>query len=244
LDVKNRKSIGNEFMRKRRKISHPSQNLDSFLDILTNTVGVLMFISLFVSLLAVESGNVIKTPLVSNTNKNPLFFEVRDNKVMYIDTQKVQNELNKMLSSFPECVAPNMPDNVSPSLYDFYLRQYENYRSCVLNKERYLRTFQTNTDYYSVSFLDLNALIYEPRNDAQGESMEEITREGSKFQRLLTEIDNQSNYLAFIVRPDSFNGFRLARAKALEVGFDVGWEPSETEIPIIFGSGGRSIGVQ
>ena len=40
--------------RRIRENNAPSQNLDSFLDILTNTVGLLMFIGLFISLLAVE----------------------------------------------------------------------------------------------------------------------------------------------------------------------------------------------
>lgn len=61
--------------RRARKISNPSQNLDSFLDILTNTVGVLMFIGLFVSLLAVEAGTIIRTPLRSETNKIPNFLK-------------------------------------------------------------------------------------------------------------------------------------------------------------------------
>ena len=70
--------------RRRRHNSKPDQNLDSFLDILTNTVGVLMFIGLFISLLAVETGTVIRTPLQSQTRKIGKFFEVRNNQVFYL----------------------------------------------------------------------------------------------------------------------------------------------------------------
>lgn len=74
-------------MRRRQHKQHnpPTQNLDSFLDVLTNTVGVLMFVSLFVSLVAVESATIVRTPLVSSTQKTPQFFEIRGNRVVYID---------------------------------------------------------------------------------------------------------------------------------------------------------------
>ena len=39
----------------------PSQNLDSFLDVLTNTVGVLMLVGLFISLVAVDSATIVPT---------------------------------------------------------------------------------------------------------------------------------------------------------------------------------------
>lgn len=63
-------------MRKPRKYNRsslPIGNLDSFLDIMTNTVGVLMFVSLFITLVAVQSGTTIRTPLVSQTEKNLIF---------------------------------------------------------------------------------------------------------------------------------------------------------------------------
>ncbi len=231
--------------RRIRKTLHPSQNLDSFLDVLTNTVGVLMFISLFVSLLAVESGNIIKTPLVSQTNKKPVFFEIKDNQVMFIDTETIQRQIDYLLASLPKCNEPNIPNNFSSSyLYEYYLQQLEDYRNCVVNRAETIQKFQGNTDYYNVSFIDFTALIYEPKNDIKGESTQEINQEKSNFQKILQQINNQDNYLAFIVRADSFDTFRAARKEAWQAGFDVGWEPQEQDNPIVFGSEGRSIGVQ
>jgi hypothetical protein len=230
--------------RRQRKIAPPSQNLDSFLDILTNTVGVLMFISLFVSLLAVESANIIKTPLVSESNKNPLFFEIRGDRIRYINTDKVQAEIKGLLESLPECVKPNIPDNFSPYLYDYYLEEIQTYESCVAQQKEIVQNFNVDIEYYSVNFQDLDSLVYQPKNEIDGESQEEISQENSKFQQLLKQFNTQEHYLAFIVRPDSFNTFRLARKKAIDAGFNVGWEPSETDIPIVFGSEGRNIGVQ
>ncbi len=90
-------------MRKRRtrKPSPLNQNLDSFLDTLTNTVGVLMFVSLFISLIAVQSSKtrtvIVQTPLVTDTNKKPRFFEIRANKVIYIDDKQVDRQIEEFL---------------------------------------------------------------------------------------------------------------------------------------------------
>ena len=47
-----------------------------------------------------------------------------------------------------------------------------------------------------------------------------------------------------MVSPDSFDAFRVARQKAWSLGFEVGWEPISQDRILVFGSGGRSIGVQ
>ena len=74
--------------RRYRQLNSPSQNLDSFLDILTNTVGVLMFISLFITVVAVESSTIVTTPLVSNTEKKPRFLKFGITKYIILTMKK------------------------------------------------------------------------------------------------------------------------------------------------------------
>ncbi|MEO0849546.1 MAG: hypothetical protein AAFY50_24465, partial [Cyanobacteria bacterium J06648_1] len=82
--------------RARRRNNSNSQNLDSFLDILTNTVGVLMFISLFATLIATGSSpktNItIQTPLSSPTEKESLWFEIQGNKVSHLNLRQVREK--------------------------------------------------------------------------------------------------------------------------------------------------------
>lgn len=231
--------------RRRRKLSTPSQNLDSFLDILTNTVGVLMFISLFVTLIAVEADSIVKTPLVSETKKNPRFFEIRDNKITYIDDEKVGEEIDRLIGSLPNCNPPDF-DLSSDIGSSQYLIQLSNYKSCVNSRANRLVNFRTRTDYYNVTMTNPStfSLRYEPIPTRDGETKEELAIPESNFNEILTTLDPNKDYLAFIVRPDSFSAFRAAREQAWEKGFDVGWEPHKTELPIQFGSGGRAIGVQ
>ena len=232
--------------RNRRKLNRPTQNLDSFLDILTNTVGVLMFISLFVTLIASEADSIVKTPLSSDTTKVPRFFEIRDNKIAYIDDEKVGKDIEEITGNLPACNRPKNP--VQSDLFDRqdYISRLRDYRSCIRSRAQRIANFQTQTEYYDVRMINAStfSLIYEPIPTKEGESKEELVLPQSNYLQVLDKLDPQKDYLAFIVRPDSFSGFRVAREEAWAKGFDVGWEPHKSERPIVFGSGGRAIGVQ
>jgi len=231
-------------MRRRtiRKSITPTQNLDSFLDILTNTVGVLMFIGLFVALISLEAGTIVKTPLVTNSNKTPHLFEVRKDRVIYIDTQEINRQLNTFSASLPTCEKPTPPE-YSYSNYEYYFGQLQEYQNCLINQVDRFKTFEGKTDNYSV-FIQEDYLIYQPIAKDVGEAPKQFTQADSKYNQILATLNPKNDYLAFIVRPDSFKAFRQAREQADKKGFDVGWEPQKSEIPLIFGSGGRTIGVQ
>lgn len=233
-------------MRRRRIRNNntPNQNLDSFLDILTNTVGVLMFIGLFVSLLAVEAGTVIRTPLKSNTNKIVQFFEIRNKELFYLSDDKIDEEIAEMLMTLPNCKPPDIPEEIEPYLYDFYLKRTAEYRECQRVRKERTANFSYNNGYYQISFIEGQALQYEPVENAKGENKEQLKQENSQFKIILNKLDPDIYYIAFVVRPDSFSTFRTARQEAWNQGFDVGWEPLSQDSSLIFGSGGRSVGVQ
>lgn len=229
--------------RARRKPLYPSQNLDSFLDILTNTVGVLMFIGLFVALVASQAGTVVRTPLLSQTNKNPRFFEVRGNRVIFIDDQAVDEQIETFANRLPYCEEPSIPDRIFRQDYDYYLDKIREYNNCVSQQISQWEQFEAKTSHYQVSFYG-NSLLYEPLPNQPGESPEQLKQISSEFQTILSGLNPEKHYLAFVVRPDSFAAFRAAREQAWKQGFKVGWEPHQSDRPLLFGSGGRSIGVQ
>lgn len=230
--------------RRTRKQNRPSQNLDSFLDILTNTVGVLMFIGLFVSLLAVEAGTVIRTPLRSETNKIPNFFEVRNNQIFYVSDPQIETEINQVIADLPECAEPNIPTNIPEYLYNFYLTEIQEYEACINKRERLIKNFFYSNKDYQVTMGDRGSIIYQPIASSQGENSKELIKEKSKYISTLKQLNPQVHYIAFLVRPDSFEAFRIARQKAKNLGYEVGWIPLEDDRIISFGSSGRSVGVQ
>jgi hypothetical protein len=230
--------------RRLRKQNYPAQNLDSFLDILTNTVGVLMFIGLFVSLVAVESGIIIRTPLRQETQKTGQFFEVRNNQIFYLNNSEVDRKLSELISNLPACYPPYVPDNFIDSLYDYYLDQINEYQNCLEQREQKLQNFSVKTDNYIITLVGGDSLKYQPIKAIKGDTKADLEQDNSNFSNILNNINPNNAYLAFLVRPDSFTIFRQAREKAWSQGFEVGWEPLSADSQLIFGSGGRSIGVQ
>ncbi len=220
----------------------PQQNLDSFLDILTNTVGVLMFISLFITLVAVQSSTIVRTPLVTKTEKKGHFFEVRGNQVMYLDDASVDEQISEFVRNLPTCTRPSY----SLDAGDSYLQELTSYQNCLSDTSEQLKEFRAQTKYYEVELLDIESVSwqYTPKSDIAGEATQELAKSNSEYRQALAQLNPQQDYLAFLVRPDSFVAFRQAREIAWKAKFDVGWEPKTPDAPIIFGSGGRAVGVQ
>ena len=235
--------------RARRRNTHVSQNLDSFLDILTNTVGVLMFISLFVTLIATGSSPktrvTIQTPLSSPSDKESLWFEIEGNKVRHLDLRQVRQKELELSGNLPNCNQPNNSDT------DYISRQNA-YQSCLLSILGRQSNFRASTQNYRVRTVDGGvSLQFEPASADVGETPSQLTAPNSDFRQVLSQFDPQKDYLVFIVRPDSFEAFRNARKQAWDAGYEVGWEPLSPELPIkirtVIGSelpGGRSPGVQ
>ncbi|MFN9403748.1 MAG: hypothetical protein ACOVOV_18895 [Dolichospermum sp.] len=220
----------------------PQQNLDSFLDILTNTVGVLMFMSLFITLVAVQSSTIVRTPLAKETDKKPKFFEISGNRVIYLDTESANQQIQEFLGNLPTCVEPSYISG----FVDSYIDELRNYQSCIQDKSQQLKEFRVETKNYEVELFDLNdrGWQYNLKSVNSGESGQELTQVNSEYRTILSQFAPEKDYLAFLVRPDSFATFRQVREIAWKAGFDVGWEPKTPESPIIFGSEGRSVGVQ
>ena len=233
--------------RSRRRNTNVSQNLDSFLDILTNTVGVLMFISLFVTLIATGSSPktrvTIQTPLSSPTEKQSLWFEIDGNKVSHLDLRQVREKELELSGNLPNCNKPGAASDSS---------RQDIYQSCLLSILGRQSNFRTSTQNYQVKTVDRGvSLLFEPISEEVGETASQLTAPDSNFKRVLSQFNPQKDYLVFIVRPDSFEAFRTARQQAWDAGYEVGWEPHPQDAPIkirtIVGSelpGGKSIGVQ
>lgn len=227
-------------------MQNASQNLDSFLDVLTNIVGVLIFVSLFASLAAnggaPKTHLTIQTPLASTTDKEPLWFEIQNNKVSYLNLRQIRNKEIELSGSLPNCNKPSSGDSVSLS----------NYQSCLLSILGRQSNFRVDTDSYQVRTVDQGvSLLFEPLSNNIGETATQLTTVNSAYKQVLSKSNPNKDYLAFIVRPDSFEAFRDARKQAWEAGYEVGWEPLEQDAPIkirtIIGSelpGGRAVGIQ
>jgi hypothetical protein len=228
--------------RPRRRTQPVSENLDSFLDTLTNTVGALIFITLFVSLISAntrpKSQITIQTPLFSTSKKEALWFEIKNKKISYLNLGQVREKELEFSGNLPNCNKSNGNAN--------------DYQSCLLSILGRQSNFRVDTKNYDVKTVDNGvSLVFEPVSPNIGETTQQITTTDSEFKQILSNSNTDKNYVLFIVRPDSFEAFRAARKQAWDAGYQVGWEPHPNNLPIkirtILGSelpGGTSIGVQ
>ncbi len=228
-------------MKKRRIPYHsspPEQNLDSFLDIMTNTVGALMFISLFITLVTVQSAAIIRTPLLKTSDKKVHLFELQGDRAYYVDTALVQDQVEAALAQLPDCRNPDADPRLAPA---DYLYRLEEYQFCIIEVGDRLQNLHVETEDYQVKLINLDAFAF--RYDAKTLSppSPELT---APFAQHLQGLDPHQDYVAFIVRPDAFPTFRTFRQAAWKEGFDVGWEPLNQGNPLILSNRGRSIGVQ
>lgn len=70
-----------------------------------------------------------------------------------------------------------------------------------------------------------------------GETIDEFLKPDSRFQNLLNGIDNQKEYVQFVVYPDSFDAFRRCRDLVWSKKFDAQWSPIEAGAVITMGRG-------
>jgi hypothetical protein len=214
-------------MKRRVRTGPGALNLDSFLDVLTNTIGVLVFVLLFVTLSAADASVLVRTPLRQETEKSALFLEIRGGRVLFIDTEKVQRDMNRMRSNLPDITYYTM---------DYVRDQIENFR-----------TSTTNYRVEMVGVIGYTNLSLRYRAKAgAGDSLSALADSTSSFQRLLGTKPPEKFYLAFLVRPDGFEAYREARKLAWSKGYQVGWEPMTADREIFIGGSGsgRTVGVQ
>lgn len=171
---------------RRSRMLGSAMNLDSLVDVVTNTNGMLILLAVFTTLHAVDKTYTVTFPVTRPTAKAPVYFECQGNRIFPIEQS----------------------------------RGYSEY---------YYTTAIGSSTMVTVKSVDL------------GETSRQILEPGSVFERTAQAIDPESGYAAFLVRPDSFEVFRTARGVLSAMGIEVGWEPKEAGVPIIFGPSGRSV---
>jgi hypothetical protein len=191
---------------------------------MTNTVGVLIFVLLFVTLSAADASVLVRTPLRQESKKDALFFEVRGTRVLHVDSKKVQADIERLRRRLPEI-----------NIYNYqYVREM-------------LEGFQTTTGDYQVRMggsIDYGlSLTYTARVGA-GVDLQALADSSRGYAAVLRAHDPAKVYLAFIVRPDGFEAFREARKIAWDRGYQVGWEPFAAARELSLAGNGRTVGVQ
>ena len=214
-------------MGRRKPKEEPEMLIVSFCDIVTITTAAMFFAMLITVQRAVKipiyapppMAHIVKAP--DGSEKQPMFFECRNNQVFYVDKVALDEKVAQMLST----LAPGMKSG---------------------DPTGFVKAISGNdvgNDYYRVvpSYLLAMIMALEPKPEAKGDDRDALSDPNSSFQKWLRKLNFNTNYLVFLVRDDSFPTFRLARDIADKTGYDVGWEMLDRQEPIKFGTGGQMV---
>lgn len=210
-------------MRRRRKayeVVEPS--LVPMVDLLSNTVGALVFIMIFTVMAA--SGVVVlkRLPLEHSSSAEPANFLCEENRVYPLDNEELNNRLVKRWGR------PNSIFNI----YSWVAR----YDGIQVEDDHFIARGESRVTYstYSISTL------YTAKPGG-GYSRNEIEELNSAFRQRLARLNPKQKFAHFFVRPDSIDSFVIARKIAAdEMGFATGWMPLDTTQPLRFASRGRT----
>jgi hypothetical protein len=211
--------------RRRQKKGEPELLIVSFCDIVTITTAALFFCLLVTVQEAVKIPVFRPTPRAKITSKQGMFFECRTNQLFFVDKAGLDDQVEKLMST------------LNPGIRGGDL---ESFLKVVQGQE-------VGNAYYKVDarYLLVGRMGLEPRIGVPGETMTDLENPNtSKFQAILSQLNKSNQYVAFLVRDDSFNVFRKARRLADEAGFETGWELLGIDEPIKFGEGGTAIATQ
>jgi hypothetical protein len=210
--------------RRRIKKGEPELLIVSFCDIVTITTAALFFVLLVTVQKAIKVPVFRPTPRAKISSKQGIMFECRTNELFFVDTAGLQDQVEKLMST--------LNPGVRGGDIESFLKA--------------LQGQEVGNAYYKVDprYLLVGKMGLEARAGVTGETMTELDDPSNKFQAILSQLDKNKQYIAFLVRDDSFNIFRKARQIADKVGFETGWELLGIDEPIKFGEGGTAIATQ
>ena len=193
-------------------------NLDSLVDIVSNNVGILIILAVFMAMFSllekseqvptteqsIENIEKLKIPWSHVSQKNNLLLLLRNDRLLFFDRALVYQRLKKYLSG-----SDPLPTNISLDQYSIELTAGGGHAHC-------LEFFPS------------------PR---AGQWWHQVSQHNGLMQTLMKKYPTAENYFFFWVDPDSFDLFREIRKSLWEQRFEVGWKPVRIESPLRYCSG-------
>ena len=198
-----------------------SIDLDSFLDIMTCLVGVLVLILILTGIDAGQIKVLIPTPLEHSTDKRQVYIECSNDELFLIPVKGLREVTTRTLDDIAIEANGDMEEML-----------------------RLLHRTPVGNEEYNVdlSFALLGQFAVNMVEGTKGYRLESVERETAKdwFGRILTTLDTETDMLSFLVRDDSFMVFKRARHLAWKWDVEVAYNLLSVDDVIKFGLGGSA----
>lgn len=197
--------------RVRSRFQNPS--MVPLADMLTNTVGIMLFILIFTVLTATSAVIPKELPMEKETKSKPLYYICIENKI-------ISSELGLLKSRFL---------NDIPELNILGLNSWLRiYNTKSIESEDIIVTGEGNVDIKEIQNRMVSShrlsVIFTPKKNV-GEKINDLDSPLSSFRKSLNKKNPETHYLALLVFPDSIDIFEKVRKIASENKFTVGWTP-------------------
>ena len=206
----------------KRKLLHDggvTLNLDSLVDIVSNSVGILIILAVFMALISFmeftpqttpdtrvnEETNKILIPWGHYSQKTAMLFLIRENRVLRLDRGEYYQKLKNQLHG-PD---PSIPQRL---------------------------TFDTHSVEIQMLGGNSHCLYFEAKPGA-GLWWHQLSGGNRPLENLTSSLPPEEYYFFFWVDSDSFELFRDLRESLWERDFEVGWKPVEPATPLQYCSG-------
>ncbi len=206
--------------------SGPSLDLSSFTDIMSCLLGVLVLIILLTGIDASQITVLVATPKeMTSDDKSPVMFECRNNQLFEISVDRIKQACDAKTEEILERVQNDQNE---------FLKQAS---------QTVLEIDGHQLDY---TFALMGKYYLTPIQDAEGYLLEKISQETPDkwYGSRLAEIDPDTQFICFFVRPDSFTVFQRARQLAWIKSVSVACELQDEKNQIMIGPGGERLYVQ
>jgi hypothetical protein len=211
--------------RKKRRTTFYEPSLVPLADMLTNTVGIIVFILIFTVLVA---GGVVvakRLPIEYSTEAVPTHFLCSGGRILPMDVDTATDDFLSKVGR------PTSFHGMYSWLDKFKAHRYED--------EYFVVTGTGEIMDFGFSRQADVTWEFSPK-EGKGETVQELANDMSRFRQLLKARNTQKDFVHFLVRPDSLDVYLAARSLATEqMGFGTGWVPLNEKEPVRFGTGGR-----
>lgn len=215
--------------RRSHNLSEGPLSLVPMADMLTNTVGIMLFIMAF-TILASAGAVVLRTlPQETSSEQSPIFFVCIDQRVLPLD----------------KTIGRQLIDGLPKRTFSTLGSWVERFNAARHEDDYFIVTGQGRAVYNLLgSSADLQLTANYTAKTGAGDDAKALASASSSFSRTIEKHANTNAFAYFIVYPDSIDIFRQARQVAADrYRMRSGWSPQASANPIIIVLSGGAGGI-
>ena len=199
-----------------------SGSLDSFLDIVTNSLGLLILVALLSAFSAQGVKVSLGTPIMTDADASMevVQFQVVNGRIIPVDMDYWDPQIDQFFTPTSDQQSLAMRFNAEGLSNGFHTVEFK----------------PGEPGLFGIG----GSFALTPIADDTGDEVAALDDPSSEFVTRIGELDPDQQWVYFLVSSESFEEFREFREYVKQQGFEVGWMPYQNGRSLEFGPGGRA----